>query len=70
MLNPIMSQHIYLRVRNGLARWTSNPKVMGLNPTVGALLYPGKGGISTGNLFSLGLSYIKWENIFRAALIF
>ena len=43
---------------------------MGLNPTVGALLYPGKGGISTGNLFSLGLLYIKWENILRAALIF
>ena len=45
---------------NGLARWTSNAKVVGLNPTVGAYYYIlGKGGISTGNLFSLGLSCIK-----------
>ena len=66
--------------RNGLARCsrvglTSNPKVVGSTPTVGAyyyiiLLYRGKGGISTRNLFSLGLSYIKWENILRPALIF
>ena len=57
--------------RNGQVRWTSNPKVVGLNPTVGAYYYiPGKGGISTGNLFTLGLSYIKWENILRPALIF
>ena len=40
--------------RNGLARWTSNPKVVGSTPTVGAYYYIlGKGGISTGNLFSL-----------------
>ena len=56
--------------RNGLARWTSNPKVVGSSPNVGAYYYLGKGGISTGNLFSLGLSYIKWENISRPAEIF
>ena len=57
--------------RNGRARWTSNPKVVGSTPTVGAYYYIlGKVGISTGNLFSLGLSYIKWENILRPALIF
>ena len=56
---------------NGLARWTSNPKFVGSPPTVGGLLlYPGKGGISTGELFPLALSYIKWENILRPALIF
>ena len=56
--------------RNGLARWTSNPKVVGSTHTVECkLLYPGKGGISTGKLFSLGLSYIKWENILRPAYI-
>ena len=33
MLNPIMSQH------NGLARWTSNPKVVGSTPTLGAYYY-------------------------------
>ena len=25
--------------RNGQVRWTSNPKVVGLNPTVGAYYY-------------------------------
>ena len=38
MLNPIMSQDICLR-GNGLARWTSNPKVVGSTPTVGAYYY-------------------------------
>ena len=33
MLNPIMSQQI------GLAPWTSNPKVLGSSPTVGAYYY-------------------------------
>ena len=57
--------------RNGPARWSSNPKVVGSTPGLGPiLLYPGKVGILTGNLFSLGLSYIKWENILRPALIF
>ena len=57
--------------RNRLARWTSNPKFVGSTPTVVAYsLYPGKGVISTGKLISLGLSYIKWENILRPALIF
>ena len=57
--------------RNGLARWTSNPKVVGSTPGLGAYYYiPGKGGILTGKLFSRGLSYIKWENILRPALIF
>ena len=56
---------------NGLERWTSNPKFVGSTPTVGCiLLYPGKGGISTGKLFPLGLSYMKWENILCPALIF
>ena len=50
--------------RIGLARWTSNPKVVGSTPTVRAYYYIlGDGGISTGYLFSLGLSCIKWENI-------
>ena len=62
MLNPIMPQHICLRWRNGLASWTSNPKVVDSIPTVRCiLLYPGKGGILTGKLFSLGLSYIQVE---------
>ena len=53
--------------RNGLPRWTSNPKVVGSTPTVGAYHYIlAKGGISTGKLYSLGLSYIKWENILRS----
>ena len=58
MLNPYhVSAHIPAW-RNGLARWTSNPKVVGFESHRGCiLLYPGKGGISTGNLFSLGLSY-------------
>ena len=39
MLNPIMPQHICLRGAMGLARWTSNPKVVGSTPTVGAYYY-------------------------------
>ena len=39
MLNPIMSQHIYLTWRNGLARWISNPKFVGSIPTEGAYYY-------------------------------
>ena len=39
MLNPIMSQHIYLRGAMDKRVGLSNPKVVGLNPTVGAYYY-------------------------------
>ena len=38
MVNPIMHQHIPAW-HNGPARWTSNPKFVGSNPTVGAYYY-------------------------------
>ena len=34
-----MPQHICLRGAMGLARWTSNPKVVGSTPTVDAYYY-------------------------------
>ena len=70
MLNPIMSEHICLRgamdERVGLLiqrLW------VGLPPWV-HIIISWERWISTGNLFSMGLSYIKWENILRPALIF
>ena len=56
--------------RNGLARWSSNPKVVGLTPTLGAYYYIlGKVEFQQVICFSLGLSYIM-GNILRPALIF
>ena len=38
--------------RNGLARWTSNPKVVGSTPTVGAFfVYISLGGVENPTLF-------------------
>ena len=57
--------------RNGLARWTSNPKVVGSTPTVGAYYFIlGKVEFQQVICFPQGLSYIKWENMLRPALIF
>ena len=39
MLNPIMSQPHIPAWRNGQARWTSNPKVVGSTPALGAYYY-------------------------------
>ena len=40
--------------RNGEVRWTSTPKVVGLNPTVGAYYYiPGKVEFQQVNCFPL-----------------
>ena len=38
----LKSYHVSAHIpawRNGLARWNSNPKVVGSNPTVGAYYY-------------------------------
>ena len=39
MLNPIMSSRHMPAWHNRLARWTSNQKVVGSTPTVGAYYY-------------------------------
>ena len=56
--------------RNGLARWTCNPKVVGLTPTVGAYYYIlGKLKFQQVSFFPWDC-HIKWEKIFRPAQIF
>ena len=56
--------------RNGLARWTCNPKVVGLTPTVGAYYYIlGKVEFQQVSFFPWDC-HIKCENILRRALIF
>ena len=57
--------------RNGLARWTSNPKVVGSTPTVGAYYYiVGKVEFQQVICFPWDCHIFKWENILRPALIF
>ena len=56
---------------NGLSRWTSNPKVVGSTPSVGAYCYIlGKVEFQQVICFPWGFSYIKWENILLPALNF